>query len=109
MVFFMLALLGATAVIVASTQDDEPARFGDSVAAYARGTDNHLWQRSWRPSGWLAWTPLGGPVGGDPHALSDGSTLHLFARGTNTKLQYRSYTTGRGWTPFINLDGALQG
>jgi hypothetical protein len=84
------------------------AEFGDSIAVFARGTDNNLWQRSWRPTGWQPWTPHGGPIGGDPHTLTEGTTLHIFARGTNAKLQHKNYTGSRGWTPYINLDGAIQ-
>lgn len=77
------------------------------VDAFARGTDNALWQRTWNGTAWGAWTSLGGAITAEPGAVSWGSNrIDAFVRGSDGALWHRAWD-GTKWWPWEGLGGQL--
>jgi hypothetical protein len=78
------------------------------VDAFARGTDNALWQRTLKNGSWTAWHSLGGQITSAPAATTWGTgRLDIFARNTNNALVQKTYITGTGWSGWTTLGGVL--
>ena len=76
------------------------------VAAFVRGTDNHLWWNSYTGGAWSGWVSLGGTTYAAPAAVSwGGGRLDLFIRGTDNRLWHRWYSGG--WHSWESLGGTL--
>jgi hypothetical protein len=88
---------------------------GESLGIYARGTDQHLYQRYKVLNGgsfsWSSWTDRGCCFNSDPSAVSwSNGRTDLVARGLDNAIYIASIDTGRGpnWTGFGTL-GAPSG
>lgn len=75
--------------------------------AFVRGTDNGLWNNSWKGTTWAGWQPLGGGLASDPSAVSWGpNRVDVFVRGTDNQLWHKWFE-GSTWYPWEPLGGVL--
>ncbi|MGI8682177.1 MAG: hypothetical protein ACR2JO_08640 [Mycobacteriales bacterium] len=75
---------------------------------FGRGTDNALWHRFMAGGVWYGWERLGGILASGVDATSgDAGRLDVVITGTDWHVYRRSYTAGRGWSPFERLTGAV--
>jgi hypothetical protein len=75
--------------------------------AFARGSDNAMWHRSWNGTAWSAWDSLGGILTSDPAAVSWGANrIDVFARGSDGALWTRSFD-GTTWSAWKSVGGIL--
>ncbi len=85
----------------------EPGR----LDLFVRGSDNHLWYKSYTNAGWSSWEDLGGPpglLGSDPAVVSwSAGRLDIFVAGTDGHLWHLWYA-GR-WSGWQNLGGGVVG
>jgi hypothetical protein len=88
------------------------ARSATSLDCFARGSDNHLWQRAWNGASWGAWTDLGAfpsasAFGGLAAATWSTTNLVVYAIGGDNHA-YRRYYSGGAWSSWLD-DGQPAG
>ena len=82
---------------------------------FAKGENDHLWQKSWDGSGWGPWKEVaGGRLTSSPTAVpwtippvGIEVDLHVFVRGFENKLAYKQAVLGQVWTEWVDLGGEL--
>jgi glucose/arabinose dehydrogenase len=81
---------------------------GGTLTAYVRGADGAVYFTSQATAGgpWSRYTRIPGLVASAPAAVSFGTRIHLFARGTNGHLLHTT-TTGNSFPAWQDLGGAL--
>lgn len=73
---------------------------------FCRGTDNHLYVKSYNGS-WTGWTNLGGDIRSAPAACSrTSSVIDVFARGAGNDIQKITWVSGTGWSTWSSIGGA---
>ncbi len=76
---------------------------------FVRGTDGALWQQTTTNGGssWSGWTSLGGQIasGTGPAVCTSGSSIYVFAQGTNGELYQKTWTGS--WSGWQSLGGSL--
>ncbi|MEY2421117.1 MAG: hypothetical protein QOI95_1184 [Acidimicrobiaceae bacterium] len=78
------------------------------IDVVARGTDNHVWTRSFDGSNWGGWADLGGQIIDAPTIVSWGpGRLDAFATGLDHKLWHRWSNDGFTWGGWEPLGGYL--
>lgn len=85
------------------TSGPDAASWGSSrLDAFARGTDNSLFHRSWAGSGWSSWESLGGVITADPGVVSWGSNrIDVFVRGSDNAMYHKVWNGAwNGWEAF---------
>jgi hypothetical protein len=82
------------------TTGDQVVTLGTEIHAFARGTDQRLYETLYRPgAGWSTWAPHGGvSIAGNPVAVPFGTGFNVFARGTDSRLYEIYYRPGSGWS-----------
>lgn len=74
---------------------------------FARGTDSHLWQRTYAGGAWSTWKSLGGLLTSAPAVASQGTgQLDVFVRNGDNGVSYKSYRSG-AWSAWKRLDGII--
>lgn len=78
-----------------------------SLDVFARGSDDALWHRAYRPgSGWSGWFNRGGVLGSAPDAISwKNGHVAIFVTSKNNEVWERSYN-GR-WYPWRRVGGPV--
>ncbi len=78
-----------------------------TMDAFARGTDNGLWQTQYRNGAWSGWISLGGQITSSPGAVAWGpGRIDIFAKGTNNDLVHKYYD-GANWSGWESLGGTI--
>jgi uncharacterized protein YkwD len=77
------------------------------VDAFARGSDNSLFQNTWNGTAWGGWISLGGVLTANPGAVSwSANRIDAFARGSDNQL-YHKFWDGTRWSAWEALGGIL--
>ncbi|HEY8547469.1 MAG TPA: S8 family serine peptidase, partial [Acidimicrobiales bacterium] len=78
-----------------------------SLDVFARGSDDALWQRSYRPGkGWSAWLSRGGVLTSSPGAVSWGrGHVAVVVVGSDRAVWLKSWTATGSWTRWVSLGG----
>jgi Concanavalin A-like lectin/glucanases superfamily/Repeat of unknown function (DUF346) len=82
---------------------------------FARGENDHLWQKSWNGTAWGPWKEVaGGRLTSSPCAVAWAIPplrievdLHVFVRGFENKLAHKRAVLGQIWTEWEDLGGKL--
>jgi hypothetical protein len=74
---------------------------------FAVGTSNVAYHMSWNGTAWSPWSSLGGSVQGGFAAVARGTTINIFARGTDNTLKTNGYNGS--WVGWSSLGGTLIG
>jgi hypothetical protein len=82
------------------TTGDQVVTLGAEIHAFARGTDQRLYETFYRPgAGWSKWAPHAGvSLAGNPVAVPFGTGFNLYASGTDGRLYEIYYRPGSGWS-----------
>ena len=89
---------------------DAATWFSGRLDVVARGTDNHVYLRTYDGAFWGGWIDLGGQVFDAPSIVSWGAgRLDIFAAGTDQQLWHRWTTNGTNWSHWEPLGGVLTG
>jgi hypothetical protein len=68
---------------------------GNRIDMFARGRDQAIWHRQWRPAtDWGDWDSLGGCANGRPYAAADG---YVYVTGCDNHIYWQNYVTPGGW------------
>jgi spore germination protein YaaH len=77
----------------------------NATDAFARGTDNGLWHRSWNGTVWSPWSSLGGTLIADPSAVSQAANhIDVFVVGTDHGIWHRAWN-GSVWSAWDGVGG----
>jgi uncharacterized protein YkwD len=77
------------------------------IDAFARGSDNALYQNTWNGTAWSGWSSLGGGLTSGPAAASwSANRIDVFVRGYDNQL-YHKFFYGTGWSGWEPLGGYL--
>jgi hypothetical protein len=94
--------------LVDDGDQDRPAvvTLGSEIHAFARGTDQRVYEAAYRSGAWSNWTPLGAlTVEGSPSVTRYGTGLNLYARGTDQRLHEIYFRPGSGWSSWVSHPG----
>jgi hypothetical protein len=111
-VALLLLALGALSCLPpaarADVYDDNPAaasRGADDLWLFARRTaDGAILERHLTPSGWTAWSSLGGASTSGPAAAAYGPNINVFMRGTDGAVYTNALVNG-AWTGWASIGG----
>jgi hypothetical protein len=102
------AMLIGTATARADVYDDNPAtasRGGGDLWVFARASNGELLERHRTDGGGFSdWSSLGGNITSGPAAVGYGSSVLVFARGTDGAIYQKTYANG-SWSAWGSLGG----
>lgn len=78
-----------------------------TMDAFARGSDNGLWQNQYRNGAWSGWISHGGQITSSPGAVAWGpGRIDIFSKGGNNDLVHKYYD-GANWSGWESLGGTI--
>jgi hypothetical protein len=97
-----LAFTASAGAVTLMSQPSVAVRPGTNIEDIAaRGSDGHIYYKSFTGSQWTGWTDLGGAAIGMPKVVSWGAGhVDIYVRGTNNYLMHK-YWNGSAWSAWL--------